>query len=61
MVYMTADITWDSVTGMTAKRFAQVACKDNDHVVYVHTSQTLKGPLNFSKDRDPQLAEPNLF
>jgi hypothetical protein len=51
MVYMAAVSTWDTTTGMTAKRFEQVACKDNNHVVYIHTRLTLKDALNYSKDR----------
>jgi hypothetical protein len=35
---------------MTAKRFAQVASKNNDYV-YIRTKLTLKGALNYSKNR----------
>jgi len=50
--------TWEqsvheTLTGMATKRFVQVACKDNDHVVYIHTRLTLKDALNYSKDRRP--------
>lgn len=43
----------ETLTGMATKRFVQVACKDNDHVVYIHTRLTLKDALNYSKDRRP--------
>ena len=53
MVYIATDINWDTLTVITSKRFVHVACKDNDHVVYVHTRLTLKSVLNYSKDRRP--------
>jgi hypothetical protein len=53
MVYMAAVTTWDTLTGMTAKRFAQVASKNNDYIVYIHKSLTLKGALNYSQNRGP--------
>ena len=53
MVYMIAISAWDIVTGMTAKRFKQVPCKENYHEVYTNTRLTLKGALNYSEDRRP--------
>ena len=51
MVYIATDINWDTLTVITSKRFVHVACKDNDHVIYVNTRLTLKSVLNYSKDR----------